>query len=72
MRSLNPFTGELYRETLHVSRYTRAMFRLMEGRHVHPSTLSAMGTREQCDRLQGALLILHPQWLPPAPGEIDA
>jgi hydrogenase large subunit len=39
MHALNPFTGEFYRETLHVSRYTREMFCLMEGRHVHPSTL---------------------------------
>ncbi len=39
MRSLNPFTGEFYREALQVSRYTREMFCLMEGRHVHPSTL---------------------------------
>ena len=39
MVALNPFTGEFYRETLHVSRYTREMFCLMEGRHVHPSTL---------------------------------
>jgi hydrogenase large subunit len=39
MKALNPFTGEFYRETLHVSRYTREMFCLMEGRHVHPSTL---------------------------------
>jgi hydrogenase large subunit len=39
MRSLNPFTGEFYRETLRVSRDTREMFCLMEGRHVHPSTL---------------------------------
>jgi hydrogenase large subunit len=39
MRSLNPFSGEFYREALHVSRYTREMFCLMEGRHVHPSTL---------------------------------
>ena len=39
MRALNPFSGEFYRETLHVSRYTREMFCLMEGRHVHPSTL---------------------------------
>lgn len=39
MRALNPFTGEFYRETLVVSRYTREMFCLMEGRHVHPSTL---------------------------------
>ena len=39
MTSLNPFEGEFYRETLQVSRYTREMFCLMEGRHVHPSTL---------------------------------
>jgi hydrogenase large subunit len=39
MTALNPFEGEFYRETLHVSRYTREMFCLMEGRHVHPSTL---------------------------------
>ncbi len=39
MRALNPFTGDYYREALNVSRYTREMFCLMEGRHVHPSTL---------------------------------
>jgi len=39
MRALNPFTGELYREALVMSRLTREMFCLMEGRHVHPSTL---------------------------------
>ena len=39
MKALNPFEGEFYRETLQVSRYTREMFCLMEGRHVHPSTL---------------------------------
>jgi hydrogenase large subunit len=39
MRALNPFTGEFYREALQVSRTTREMFCLMEGRHVHPSTL---------------------------------
>ena len=39
MRAFNPFTGELYLEGLQVSRYTREMFCLMEGRHVHPSTL---------------------------------
>ncbi|MDQ3195676.1 MAG: nickel-dependent hydrogenase large subunit [Pseudomonadota bacterium] len=39
MTALNPFTGDFYRETLYVSRYTREMFCLMEGRHVHPSTL---------------------------------
>jgi hydrogenase large subunit len=39
MRALNPFTGTFYRETLAMSRTTREMFCLMEGRHVHPSTL---------------------------------
>jgi hydrogenase large subunit len=39
MRAYNPFTGEMYREALKQSRVTREMFCLMEGRHVHPSTL---------------------------------
>jgi hydrogenase large subunit len=39
MTALNPFSGEFYRETLQMSRLTREMFCLMEGRHVHPSTL---------------------------------
>ncbi|MCT9932212.1 nickel-dependent hydrogenase large subunit [Planotetraspora sp. A-T 1434] len=39
MRSLNPLEGEFYREALAMSRTTREMFCLMEGRHVHPSTL---------------------------------
>jgi hydrogenase large subunit len=39
MRSLNPFEGSFYREALEMSRLTREMFCLMEGRHVHPSTL---------------------------------
>ncbi|GAC1613572.1 MAG: nickel-dependent hydrogenase large subunit [Vulcanimicrobiaceae bacterium] len=39
MTSLNPFTGDFYRQALQISRYTREMFCLMEGRHVHPSTL---------------------------------
>ena len=39
MTALNPFTGEFYREALMMSRVTREMFCLMEGRHVHPSTL---------------------------------
>jgi hydrogenase large subunit len=39
MRSMNPFTGSHYREALMMSRMTREMFCLMEGRHVHPSTL---------------------------------
>jgi hydrogenase large subunit len=39
MRALNPFTGAFYLEALQMSRLTREMFCLMEGRHVHPSTL---------------------------------
>jgi hydrogenase large subunit len=39
MVALNPFTGSLYREALQQSRLTREMFCLMEGRHVHPSTI---------------------------------
>jgi hydrogenase large subunit len=39
MRSLNPLEGDFYREALQMSRLTREMFCLMEGRHVHPSTL---------------------------------
>ncbi len=39
MTALNPFSGEYYREALQMSRMTREMFCLMEGRHVHPSTL---------------------------------
>jgi hydrogenase large subunit len=39
MRAFNPFTGKIYQEALQMSRLTREMFCLMEGRHVHPSTL---------------------------------
>ncbi len=39
MRALNPFTGEVYLLSLRMSRLTREMFCLMEGRHVHPSTI---------------------------------
>jgi hydrogenase large subunit len=39
MRAYNPFEGAVYKEALHVSRVTREMFCLMEGRHVHPSTI---------------------------------
>jgi len=39
MRAFNPFTGPMYLEALQVSRTTREMICLMEGRHVHPSTL---------------------------------
>jgi hydrogenase large subunit len=44
MRALNPLEGDFYREALQVSRYTREMFCLMEGRHVHPSTLYPCST----------------------------
>ncbi len=44
MTALNPFTGEFYRQALQMSRLTREMFCLMEGRHVHPSTLYPGGT----------------------------
>lgn len=39
MRSFNPFEGRMYKQALEMSRLTREMFCLMEGRHVHPSTL---------------------------------
>ncbi|HEX8203347.1 MAG TPA: nickel-dependent hydrogenase large subunit [Isosphaeraceae bacterium] len=39
MRGLNPFTGSFYRDALQMSRVAREMFCIMEGRHVHPSTL---------------------------------
>ncbi|GHG51106.1 nickel-dependent hydrogenase large subunit [Streptomyces griseocarneus] len=39
MRAFNPFEGEVYKEALRMSRLTREMCCLMEGRHVHPSTL---------------------------------
>ncbi len=44
MRAFNPFTGELYQQALQMSRLTREMFCLMEGRHVHPSTIYPGGT----------------------------
>jgi hydrogenase large subunit len=39
MRAFNPFEGSMYKEALQMSRTTREMICLMEGRHVHPSTL---------------------------------
>ena len=44
MRSFNPFEGAMYKEALQMSRVAREMFCLMEGRHVHPSTLYPGGT----------------------------
>jgi hydrogenase large subunit len=39
MRALNPFTGSFYLEASADEQDDREMFCLMEGRHVHPSTL---------------------------------
>ncbi|MBO0746864.1 MAG: nickel-dependent hydrogenase large subunit [Acidimicrobiaceae bacterium] len=49
MRAFNPFEGEVYKQALQVSRTTREMFCLMEGRHVHPSTVypGGVGTMPQ-------------------------
>jgi hydrogenase large subunit len=47
MRAYNPFTGEVYRESLQMSRVTREMICLMEGRHVHPSTIYPGGVGTQ-------------------------
>src|ERR671916_503860 len=47
MRSFNPFTGSTYREALTFSRVTREMICLMEGRHVHPSTIYPGGVGTQ-------------------------
>ena len=44
MRAFNPFSGAIYKEALVQARVTREMFCLMEGRHVHPSTLYPGGT----------------------------
>ena len=49
MRAFNPFTGAIYREALQMSRLTREMFCLMEGRHVHPSTLYPGGVGTVAD-----------------------
>jgi hydrogenase large subunit len=49
MRAFNPFEGDVYRDALKMSRVTREMFCLMEGRHVHPSTIypGGVGTMPQ-------------------------
>src|SRR5436853_5472257 len=47
MKSYNPLTGETYREALHMSRIGREMICLMEGRHVHPSTIYPGGVGTQ-------------------------
>ena len=47
MRSYNPFTGETYKEALQMSRIGREMICLMEGRHVHPSTIYPGGVGTQ-------------------------
>jgi len=47
MTTMNPIEGPFYREALQMSRLTREMFCLMEGRHVHPSTLYPGGVGTQ-------------------------
>ena len=47
MRSLNPFTGDFYLETLQVARYTREMYCLFGGRHTHPSTIMPGGCQRR-------------------------
>jgi hydrogenase large subunit len=49
MRAFNPFEGQVYKDALKMSRVTREMFCLMEGRHVHPSTIypGGVGTMPQ-------------------------
>src|SRR5437764_1405335 len=54
MTALNPFTGEFYREALQMSRMTREMFCLMEGRHVHPSTATGRRARRSSRRTRSA------------------
>ena len=44
MRALNPLEGDFYREALQISRYTREMFCLMEGR-ARPSVHALPGRR---------------------------
>jgi hydrogenase large subunit len=39
MEAFNPFEGDVYKQALNLSRTAREMCCLMEGRHVHPSTL---------------------------------
>jgi len=64
MRAFNPFEGDVYKEALRVSRTTREMFCLMEGRHVHPLTVypGGVGTKPEptlfTDYLAGLLGIV--------------
>ena len=46
------FQGEFYRETLQVSRMTREMFCLMEGRHVHPVHACIPAASAPCPSIQ--------------------
>ena len=53
MTSLNPFSGDFYRQALQISRYTREMFCLMEGKP--RSSLDALSGRHRDGRDQPAL-----------------
>ncbi|MEW6277613.1 MAG: nickel-dependent hydrogenase large subunit [Candidatus Eremiobacterota bacterium] len=61
MSALNPFEGGFYREALQMSRVTREAFCLMEGRHVHPSTLypGGVGTVASRQLFTDYLVRLH-------------
>jgi hydrogenase large subunit len=39
MRALNPLTGELYLQSLHVTRVAREMYSLLMGKYPHPQTM---------------------------------
>jgi hydrogenase large subunit len=62
MAALNPFSGDLYKQALEMSRVAREMFCLMQGRHVHPSTLypGGVGTVPSVELFDEYLLkLLH-------------
>ena len=59
MRSLNPFEGAFYREALQVSRWTREMFSLMEGRP-RPPVHALPGRRRHRRHHPAVHRLLHP------------
>ena len=67
MRAFNPFEGELYAESLRMSRVTREMFSLMGGRHAHPSTFypGGVGTTPSVQLFDAYLvrLVTYADWL---------
>jgi hydrogenase large subunit len=67
MTACNPFEGEISRRGLELSRMTREMFCLMEGRHVHPSTLypGGVGTNATMQLMTDYLsrLMKYVEWM---------